>query len=116
LEDLLPLAEVKHIDIGVEDEHDVQVLINETDLLAVIKNLVDNAIRYTPAGGRVDLSVGMEAGGALLQVKDSGPCISGLGSCAILKHYRAVASRYDKLKRNYESMAAMACGVLWLPM
>jgi len=27
-----------------------------------------------------------------------------------------VAFRYDKLKRNYESMVAMACGFLWLPM
>ncbi|MEQ1743480.1 MAG: IS5/IS1182 family transposase, partial [Nitrosomonas sp.] len=25
-------------------------------------------------------------------------------------------TRYDKLKRNYESMVAMACGYLWLPM
>ncbi|MCO2887013.1 IS5-like element ISPa67 family transposase, partial [Pseudomonas aeruginosa] len=35
---------------------------------------------------------------------------------ARLKHYRAVASRFDKLKRNYESMVAMACAFLWLPM
>jgi len=35
---------------------------------------------------------------------------------ARLKHYRAVASRFDKLKRNYESTVAMACAVLWLPM
>ena len=33
-----------------------------------------------------------------------------------LKQHRAVATRYDKLKKNYESMAAMACGYLWLPM
>jgi transposase len=33
-----------------------------------------------------------------------------------LKHYWAVAFRYDKLKRSYESMIAMACGVLWLSM
>ncbi|MDT8363331.1 MAG: IS5/IS1182 family transposase, partial [Nitrosomonas sp.] len=25
-------------------------------------------------------------------------------------------TRYDKLKRNYESMVAIACGYLWLPM
>ncbi|ALY59441.1 hypothetical protein HW06_10195 [Pseudomonas aeruginosa] len=31
---------------------------------------------------------------------------------ARLKHYRSVAFRYDKLKRNYESMVAMACGFL----
>src|SRR5690606_41380985 len=35
---------------------------------------------------------------------------------ARLKHYRAVASRFDKLKRNYESVVAMACVTLWLPM
>jgi len=35
---------------------------------------------------------------------------------ARLKQNRAVAARYDKLKRNFESMVAMACGYLWLPM
>ena len=35
---------------------------------------------------------------------------------ALLKPYRAIATRYDKLKRNYESMVALACGFLWLPM
>ena len=35
---------------------------------------------------------------------------------ASLKRFRALATRYDKLKINYESMVAMACGFLWLPM
>ncbi len=35
---------------------------------------------------------------------------------ARLKHFRAIATRYDKLKRNYASMVALACGYLWLPM
>ncbi|KWS54195.1 IS5 family transposase, partial [Pseudomonas amygdali] len=35
---------------------------------------------------------------------------------ARLKHFRAMASRFDKLKRNYESVIAMACAFLWLPM
>lgn len=35
---------------------------------------------------------------------------------ARLKQYRAIATRYDKLKRNYASMLAMACSYLWLPM
>lgn len=35
---------------------------------------------------------------------------------ARFKHYRAVASRFDKLKRNYQSVVAMACAFLWLPM
>ena len=35
---------------------------------------------------------------------------------ARLKHFRAIATRYDKLKRNYQGMLALACGFLWLPM
>ena len=35
---------------------------------------------------------------------------------ARLKHYRAVATRYDKLTRNYESIVSLACAFLWLPM
>nr|VFK32662.1 MAG: Transposase DDE domain-containing protein [Candidatus Kentron sp. MB]VFK76020.1 MAG: Transposase DDE domain-containing protein [Candidatus Kentron sp. MB] len=35
---------------------------------------------------------------------------------ARIKHFRAIATRYDKPKRNYESMLALACGLLWLPM
>lgn len=75
LEDLLPLAEAKQIDIGVEGEQDVHVLMDEVELVTLVKNLVDNAIRYTPAGGQVDLCVGVDQGAALLQVKDSGPGI-----------------------------------------
>ena len=35
---------------------------------------------------------------------------------ARLKHFRAIATRYDKLKQNYKGMFAMACSLLWLPM
>ena len=76
LEDLLPLAERKQLDIGVEGVEDVQVMINEMDLFTLIKNLVDNAIRYTPAGGKIDLSVEQLEGSACLQVRDSGPGIA----------------------------------------
>jgi transposase len=34
---------------------------------------------------------------------------------ASLKYFRGLATRYDKLKRNYESVVAMACSFLWLP-
>ncbi len=35
---------------------------------------------------------------------------------ARLKHFRAIATRYDKLKLQFESMLAMACAMIWLPM
>ena len=33
-----------------------------------------------------------------------------------IKKYRAIATRYDKLKANYASMVALACVMCWLPM
>jgi two-component system OmpR family sensor kinase len=75
LEDLMPLAEAKHIDIGVEGALDAEVWASELDMIAVVKNLVDNAIRYTPEGGRVDLSVGVSEGKVVLRIQDSGPGI-----------------------------------------
>lgn len=75
LEDLMPLAEAKRIDLGVEGAEDALVWVSELDLLAVVKNLVDNAIRYTPGGGRVDLSVSAAHGQAALRVQDNGPGI-----------------------------------------
>lgn len=75
LEDLMPLAEAKHIDIGVEGTQDAEVWASELDMIALVKNLVDNAIRYTPEGGRVDLSVGISEGKAELRIQDNGPGI-----------------------------------------
>lgn len=75
LEDLMPLAVAKHIDIGLEGAQDAEIFLSELDLTAVVKNLVDNAIRYTPDGGRIDLFVSRENRGAVLHVKDSGPGI-----------------------------------------
>jgi two-component system OmpR family sensor kinase len=75
LEDLIPLAEAKRIDVGVEGKQDAQVMVSELDMIAVVKNLVDNAIRYTPEGGRVDLSVTALEGCAVLGIRDNGPGI-----------------------------------------
>ena len=75
LEDLMPLAEAKDIDIGVEGTQDAEVWASELDMITVVKNLVDNAIRYTPEGGRVDLSVKVSQGKAELHIQDNGPGI-----------------------------------------
>ena len=35
---------------------------------------------------------------------------------ARLKHFRAIATRYDKLKHNFQAAVALACAFIWLPM
>ncbi|MDD2463077.1 MAG: ATP-binding protein [Desulfobulbus sp.] len=75
LEDLLPLAEAKSIDIGITSAVDAWLAINAVDLLTLVKNVVDNALRYTPPSGRVDLSVSIAPGTVNLVVEDNGPGI-----------------------------------------
>ncbi|WP_323018710.1 ATP-binding protein [Castellaniella sp.] len=75
LEDLMPQAQAKHIDLGVTSVSDIQTQTNALDLSTLIRNLVDNAIRYTPAGGRVDLSACVRDDMIELCVVDTGPGI-----------------------------------------
>ncbi len=81
IEALLPLADAKAIDIGVAGTADVWIGADAIDLKTLIGNLVDNAIRYTPPGGRIDVSIactaasGVAASHALLSIQDSGPGI-----------------------------------------
>jgi two-component system OmpR family sensor kinase len=75
IEDMLPLAEAKKIDLGIKETSDAPVAAREIDLKILVKNLVENAIRYTPDGGIVNLSVRVENGRVVLLVEDTGPGI-----------------------------------------
>jgi len=75
LEDVMPLAQAKSIDLGVDSVDDIWVRMEELDLRAVVRNLTDNAIRYSPPGGRVDLCASVDAGRAAIEVCDRGPGI-----------------------------------------
>ncbi|SAL47065.1 ATP-binding protein [Caballeronia humi] len=76
LEESMPLAEAKRIDMGVTSKDDVTVRVPEVDLRILLRNLVDNAIRYTPEGGRIDLSVCAVDDQAVVRIVDSGPGIA----------------------------------------
>jgi len=72
LEDLVPLAEAKSIDLGVVGDADPVVIGRPMDIRILVKNLVDNAIRYTPEGGRVDISVVDSNDRVVLDIDDTG--------------------------------------------
>lgn len=75
LEDIYPLAESKRIDLGVVGTEDALVAAQQLDLKVMVKNLIDNAVRYTPPGGQVDISVARSGQWVDFVVDDTGPGI-----------------------------------------
>jgi two-component system, OmpR family, sensor histidine kinase TctE len=63
-----------NIDLGVEVDP-VSILADPALIDDLLSNLVDNALKYTPAGGSVTLSAGQKIGKAFLAVEDTGPGI-----------------------------------------
>jgi len=79
--ELVPLADAGRIDLGVAAAQPVRIEGDPDALRTLLRNLIDNAVRYTPAGGRVDVTVEAvpaadAAGGARLSVSDDGPGIA----------------------------------------
>jgi len=74
--DLLPSAQARAVDLGFERIESVAVRADPTALAVVIRNVVDNALRHTPEGGRVDVHMYAEGTNAVLRVEDTGPGIS----------------------------------------
>ncbi len=58
------------------------VMGDSTLLAALLRNLLDNALRYSPEGARVQLQLGRQAGEVLLSLEDSGP---GLDEAALAR-------------------------------
>ncbi|MFB9266571.1 ATP-binding protein [Bradyrhizobium erythrophlei] len=74
--DLLPEAASREIDVGFEMVEAIAVRGELVALTSLVRNLVENAIKFTPKGGQIDLGVYREGERAVLQVEDTGPGIS----------------------------------------
>jgi two-component system, OmpR family, sensor kinase len=75
IQDVMPLATEKDIDIGVVATRTETIVANPDELRTLIGNLIENAVRYTHKGGTVDLVVKRMAGEIVLEVRDTGPGI-----------------------------------------
>jgi two-component system OmpR family sensor kinase len=73
--DMAGVAQAKGIDLGLQRADAAEVEGQPDALMILLRNLVDNAIKYTPQGGTVDVSVVAEHGGVRVTVEDSGPGI-----------------------------------------
>jgi two-component system OmpR family sensor kinase/two-component system sensor histidine kinase QseC len=70
------LAETRGVDVGLDAEPTGVVRGDFEALRTLMRNLIDNGLRYTPAGGRVRVLCRSMDGRAVLEVLDSGPGIA----------------------------------------
>jgi two-component system OmpR family sensor kinase len=70
------LAEERRVDLGATRVSEDSLALGDSSALrTLLANLVDNAVRYTPPGGRVDVAVGADGGRPFVEVADTGPGI-----------------------------------------
>jgi two-component system sensor histidine kinase TctE len=73
MENLFPLADLKKIDIGYEGiQQEAFIMGDEQKLYDLIHNLIENAIKYTPKAGKVNVSIEIKNDKVCLMVEDTG--------------------------------------------
>ena len=94
--DFALLAVHKGIDLAFDDGgRTARLSGNATMLRAAVSNLIDNALRYTPAGGHVTLALRKDAGQLRLTVCDDGPGIAPEEREAVFKRFYRVLGNRD---------------------
>lgn len=99
VQDWVQVSLTRRIDMGFEQPgYPIMVAGNSTMLREMLSNLVDNALRYTPAGGSVTVRVRTndEEGLAILEVEDTGPGIAPAERSHIFERfYRILGSNVE---------------------
>jgi two-component system, OmpR family, sensor histidine kinase QseC len=85
--EMAPQAHAKEIDIGMVECQHCSFIGSEASLAILMRNLLDNAIRYTPQGGAVDASVAVEQQRLIFTVTDSGPGVPEAERSQVLERF-----------------------------
>lgn len=93
--DLEPFAYAKQIELTLEDGLPYSVIGDDAQLSLLLRNLLDNAIRYTPVGGRVAVSV-RNTGGVVLEILDTGPGIPKAEREQVLERFYRISGSKEE--------------------
>ena len=90
-----PIAEDKGIALQIHSPHELSAHGDRDLLIEAVANLVDNAVKFTPAGGQVEIGLFRGNGENILRVKDTGSGISEHERDAVLRRfYRSDKTRH----------------------
>jgi len=89
-----PIAEDKRVTFLIAAKEDIIVRGDRDLLFEAIANLVDNAVKFTPEGGQVEISLAREGDEGVVRVRDTGPGIAA-AECELVarRFYRSDKSR-----------------------
>jgi signal transduction histidine kinase len=91
-----PIAENKNIDLRVDVRHRLNVRADRDLLFEAVANLVDNAIKFTPEGGKVEIELLRGDGETIVRIADTGSGISEQEREAVLRRFY----RSDKIRNT----------------
>jgi signal transduction histidine kinase len=91
-----PIAEDKGISLEIHSPHELSVHGDRDLLIEAVANLVDNAVKYTPAGGRVEIELVRGNGENIVRIRDTGIGISEHERDAVLTRFY----RSDRIKHT----------------
>jgi len=83
-----PIATRRRVTLIFEGSREQAITADEVKLRQAIDNLVANALKFTPRGGKVRLRVGHEAGQSFIEIADTGPGIAEAERATIFDRYR----------------------------
>ena len=103
--EVFTFAQTRHIALELDAPEHLQIAADPARLRILARNLLDNAIRYTPEGGSVHVQVATDADRVLLVIEDSGPGIAA-------SDRQRVFDRFYRGQRNQQSGSGLGLSIV----
>lgn len=102
-----PLADAKGISVKLQGPGRLTLMGDQDQLIRLFLNLLDNAVKYTPQGGEVSVTIARDGTNAAIAVKDTGP---GIGPEHI-PHIFERFYRVDKARSRSEGGSGLGLAI-----
>jgi len=103
--DVYPLALQKHIDMGLSQTDECFVMGQEEAIRIMLRNILDNSIKYSPEHGKIDFKVILNGRSVCLLIEDTGPGIPE-------SDYARVMDRFYRIPGNPVSGSGLGLSIV----